>query len=146
MKIIECISYIFLMILSVYDIKYRKIPIWLVTTYGIFTAFIFGFRYTNKDINLISGVVVSLPGMLLLLCSFLCKERIGVGDGVVLALTEIGQNHTFCIYALFFIMITSILAALFWVVRDCFMKKRNNRRIPFIPVILVGTLLAEVVV
>lgn len=79
-----------------------------------------------------------LPGVLLLLIGFFSKEQIGYGDGICVMMSGMIFSLRMVWLAIMFSFALLILMSIFLL----FIKKaRRDLRIPYIPFLLVGTLL-----
>lgn len=121
---------------AIYDIK--KQMVWISPDIAILIFVqIFGI-----DGGIISHLIRLIPGAIFIIFSFVSKESIGMGDGIViLALgTLLGMEKTFKL--LFF---ASCFASLFSVVLILLKKADRKSRIPFIPFILMGTIAGGII-
>lgn len=124
-----------LIILGVFswqDMKERKICVqWLL--YFIFAGIACNLFFSYKTVaELCMGIV---PGILLLLCSFISRGSIGEGDGLLLLAVGIYLGMKGTIQVLLFASVLSAISALFLCI---FKKKGRNDRIPFVPFMLLG--------
>lgn len=92
--------------------------------------------------GLITHIVPLIPGAIFIVASLAVKESVGVGDGIIILVlgTMMGMGRTFAI--LFFASSVSAIVALFLVL---FMKVNRKFRIPFVPFILIGTIIGGII-
>lgn len=121
-----------LVVMSIFDIKTKKIPIWILVVISIsgITLWVVG-----NDKNL-SGLMMSLvPGAIMTILSIVTKEKVGMGDAIVITCLGIGLGLEKCS---FLVMIA--LFANFFFAGIMFLMKKVNRstQLPFIPFITLG--------
>ena len=68
------------------DLKNKKIPVWYLVLGGIL-ALIFYIREENRTVPLL--LLALLPGIIFLLYSLIKKEKVGMGDGILLCIMGI---------------------------------------------------------
>ncbi len=126
---------ILLGILSYFDIRYREIPIVLVVIGG-------GIAMSGSIYDIVQGkpplevMLCAIPGIIFLIIHLIFPHQIGVGDGLVLMISELNMTCNDCLIALFF---TAILSGI--VASILLIMKRNNTKIPFIPFIMMGQIM-----
>lgn len=117
---------------SIYDWKYKKISL-PVTGIGLLVTIailIFSSQYTWK--NAISGMSV---GIFIIICSFLTRGQIGIGDGIISCFIGTGcgffenLNILFCAFTL-----AAIVSAVLLIRK----KVKKKTRIPFVPFLFIG--------
>ena len=119
-----------LLIQSVFDIRYRQIPLW-ITAIGGGVGVLFMVAY--MDVHMTS-LFSFLPGVLCLIYGKISREAIGYGDGLLILMLGCYWNITsllgVCMWAFSFGAIVAILL---------FLWKRDGRmEIPFVPFLLLG--------
>ena len=121
-------------ILSVIDIKNKKIHVYLI---GGFAIICFLLRWV-QEISLLEVILGILPGIVLLLLAIWSGEKIGIGDGFVVSI--LGMAYTID-------TVISILGISFFLIAICSIvlliaKKVNGKtELPFLPYLFLGNLL-----
>lgn len=129
------VSVLLMIILSVLDIKRKAVPAILVIIYlviGIFFEILWG-RWTDMFLT-------SLPGLLMIVLSFLSGEKIGYGDGITTCALGIWVGIGTTIVTLVVGMLSIGLVASSWIIirKVRRLKVDGSERIPFIPFLLLG--------
>lgn len=132
------IAGVFLLIGSMFDIRERKVPVWLLTI-GLICGL--GIEIMNVITNSIfwwGWITDSLPGIFALMVALITREQVGYGDGwILLFLGWLAGCKSI-------VMITA------WALGICFVismilliSKRGGRntQIPFIPLLFIGYLI-----
>lgn len=123
---------------SIQDIKKRKISNVYLWTGGI-VGFVFRIIDYNHNLQaIIDWILTVVPGLLILLLSKKSKEKIGVGDGLVLLV--LGNIMTFveiCILLQIAMCLLFIVALILWSSR----KFPKDYPIPFLPFLWLSHLL-----
>lgn len=126
---------IMLLVGSVYDWRYRSVPVWLLVMSGL--GGLAGILWTLLCTDRGAAEVLSalLPGGMSLLLAYASREQIGYGDGVLLVAMggclEAPRVVTALVVALAGACVVSILLLV------CRRAKRNSR-IPFVPFLCMG--------
>lgn len=133
MQPIYIIIAIWLVVISIMDIKSRRVPIWLLAAGG--TVALSAIRCSNAGecLGVLRG---TLPGILLLAVTFF-TGRAGYGDGIVLlVLGMVLKEKGIVLFgsSLFLISIFSIALLML-------RKANRNTRIPYLPFLTVSWLL-----
>lgn len=140
-----------LIFMSVFDIKFRKIPIWGLIIAGVIaicgainrlyscgaektlTDGIVGSQIILRN-ELISIVLGIIPGIIvLILC--VATRKVGMADGVLICLMGLLETYLSCVVAF---CVASFLMALFSIFLLAIKRVRRNTQLPFIPFITVG--------
>ncbi|MCL2050567.1 MAG: prepilin peptidase [Lachnospiraceae bacterium] len=123
---------IFLFLSTLFDIKSKKIPLQLIIIFGLT---IIGISLQYGRFNSWEILVRIMPGIFLLLISFVTKEAIGYGDGIVILLIGLGMDIQVMVS---FIMIAFLLSAIVSII--ILIKKKGDRqtRLPFMPFLLTA--------
>jgi len=131
-----------LLINSVWDIKFKYIIGWLTI---IWTCIGIGLRicslaceYTNNGevrIELWIGTIIAIG---ILGISYLTKEKIGYGDGLII----LGLSAYIEVWGLLeILLIAGMLAAVTAIILMGLFHKKRDYEIPFVPYIAAGTIL-----
>jgi leader peptidase (prepilin peptidase)/N-methyltransferase len=130
--IINVTILLFLALCTYFDVRSKQIPVKLILVFGFIIGGIFLIgRYFNND-DILWRI---LPGIFLLLISFVTNQAMGYGDGLVILLIglllEININMTFIMMALLLSAVASLIILI--------LKKGNrNTRLPFMPFLLTA--------
>ncbi len=126
---------VILLIGSVYDWKYYGLPVWLLLISilgGLGGAL---YSLLEKDMSLINIGMAFLPGAIALILSYITREQLGYGDGLlILALGGgIGLRQTIVVVgiALGASFVTSVALVLS-------RKVSRTQKLPFVPFLCVG--------
>ena len=123
---------IFLMINAYWDIRKRKIWLWSIGVFG--AVGIVSLFFVEKDMILESFCGI-FPGLFLILCSYVTRQAIGLGDGMAVFVCGLylgfWQTFAMLFYALLFCAATSIFMLA--------LKKRTYKSgVPFLPYLFAG--------
>ncbi len=126
-----CIVELILMSIAVFfDYKYKEIPLWIIATSGVISISEAIFKMTIYE-----ALFAMIPGMIMLIVSWLSKQSMGYGDGL-LALSiglAFGVNKmALGISVAFFVSGLVSLALL--VIK----KAKRNDTLPFVPFLFIG--------
>jgi len=123
-----------LLILSIMDLRTRKISLLPVLLLGLFAM---GYRFWENE-SLWEVLTGMLPGGVLLLAAWVTKESIGYGDGIVLLVVGVfcGIKKTVAILG-----ISLILAALMAMLLLVLRRAGRKTELPFLPCLCSGYLL-----
>lgn len=134
MDVAEGIVIGLLLVLSIFDMRMKKVPVWLIgLAAGV--ALIFRLVESVPVLQLLAGL---LPGIFVLLLAVCTKESIGTGDGLVLCALGLfcGLKETVAVLgmALFFAAVVAVVLLVL---------KRAGRKteLPFLPCLCTGYLL-----
>lgn len=130
---------LFLLVATVKDIRKKEISIrFLVIWFLSFCTYILSVSLLKKDFYLIKEAILGIiPGIASLILSYVSKEQIGYGDGLVLILLGMIEGYQKVIFiflcGIFFLSIFSGVAL-------CVKKFSKKYKVPFIPFLLAGYL------
>ena len=120
---------------SMYDLKWRKVNVAAVVLLGV-AVFIYRICISTEAAELMLGMV---PGLVVLLVSYVTGESIGFGDGMMLCVLGLffGIKQTLAVFGMALVL-CAVLAILLLV---C---KRANKKteLPFLPCLCAGYLLS----
>jgi len=125
--------------LSLYDIRYRKVPVWMVSLGGVAAVGIGIFECVRDESNLIPFFLGMIPGAVLILLAAGTRKA-GFADGIVLMLLGGVSGFRRCILAVMFsLVIISILSTVLLVLK----KADKGTRIPYIPFLTIGFVICK---
>lgn len=130
------ICILLLVVASASDLKTKTISV-VIPLVGIIFSIMFIFMSVEKKIY-IWGI---LFGLFMILISFLVKDKIGMGDGLMIMTVGGLQGIYFCMES---VLIASILSAVTGIVLMLIYKAGKGFELPFIPFLLVGTTIVKV--
>lgn len=121
-----------LIINGIYDIRLKKIPIVATLIWGLCGATIVIIGCREELLNYVFAIV---PGMIMLLVSWITKQSVGYGDGVVLLILGIyvGWQSILAIY-----MLSVLIAGISGIILMLFFHKNKNYEIPFVPYLAIS--------
>lgn len=117
-----------LVICSILDIKYRKVPIFLSFIIPVFLATISYILHPNKEF-LVRCIIAAV--MLLICILFLITTNIGGADCLIMIVMSLYLG-IYAIYAILIAVIVSIPYQIFII------KTHKNREYPFVPFLTIG--------
>ncbi len=123
---------LYLFVVSIIDIKYKSLSVFLVILGIIMMSILYIFSPYNIY-SLLGGIAV---GIIVILISFITKEAIGIGDGMILIIIGLGVGASTIYIFLYSLIVLSICATLFIIVR----KKNYKLEIPMIPFYFIGVI------
>lgn len=136
----KCLLLFWLAGLSLFDIRYRSVPVWMVSLGGtvVVGAGIYGCIWGKG--NPAACLAGMIPGAVLLLLA-LGTGKAGWVDGIVLMLMGSVLGLWICILAaMFSLVLISVLALVL-----LGLKRADSRtRIPYIPFLIIGFLLSRI--
>lgn len=139
------LSIIMLLILSVWDMRSRKVPIWLLTAEGLVLLMtkmyiIFGFEYDVKILFLefLNLIMAIIPGLCFIVLSFITRQQVGYADGCTLILLGIYEPIGKVMEILCLGVFISALIGIFLMMIK---KADKTTRLPFIPCLFLASVL-----
>lgn len=126
------ISFIFMIICAVKDIKSKTIPVWMIVLFGIIAILYSGF-WGNR--GLLPTLYSLIPGAFLLTLSLCTRESIGYGDGLLMLPLGMLVGLSVCVRTVVWGMVMSGVCALILLVCR---KAKGKTQIPFIPFLTMG--------
>ena len=128
------ILFIYLLAMSIYDVKRKEIHMGVTLLTGGVLAAIRIFQFIHKDVTfeLALGVV---PGVLVLLLSFFTHGKIGMGDGFVMMVcgTVLSLFENLLLLFLAFVLSAAVGAGLM-----IFRRVKRSYIMPFVPFICIS--------
>ena len=128
----DIVVLVFLVLCTYFDLRSKQIPVRLVTVFAFLVGLI---CFMERDFISWDYLIRILPGLFFLIISFITKQALGYGDGVIIVLigllADVQIMITFVLIALLISAVTSIFILLF---------KKGNRetKLPFMPFLLVA--------
>lgn len=121
----------------IFDIKNRKIPVWVLAAGGIWAFAGIVLRVVQAGIpeTLLFALSAVMPGAALLVLSFLTEKKIGYGDGIILTMLGCMEGVR---TALLVFCIGLFLQSLFAVGLLIAKKADKQSCIPFVPFLLAA--------
>ena len=131
-----------LLIASIFDIRSRRIPVWMLVLGGSFAVLTAvcrcGFALAEY-VEMIKGCV---PGMILLLMAA-ATDKAGTADGLVLIFLGICMGGKSCL-AVF--MLSLVLISLFSAVLLMLRRAGRNTKLPYLPFLAAAWLLGQALI
>lgn len=121
-----------LAIQSVWDWRYRQIPI-AITLAGGVMGLLLSMMRERSLMDLCMGMV---PGLVCLGLGWITREAIGYGDGFLLCAMGMYKSLEDIVGI---IVLASSMAGVFGMALIIFCKKKGKDQIPFVPFLLVGS-------
>lgn len=133
----EVITILWLAVLSVCDIKRKRVPLWLLWAGMIFAAAISLYGGIKGEINILQLCKSLIPGTVLLILAG-ATEKAGYGDGIIVMVLGLVAGYEICLYTL---VAGLVFIALFSGGLLIAKKAKRNTKIPFVPFLTAGWLL-----
>lgn len=131
-KIVHICLIIILGVICVFDIKRKKIPVYMLiilAAAGIISNFTVG------EFDIEKRIIAMLPGMILLIVSMITKQQIGYGDGLIILIMGLYIDiDDILSIVLSSFLLSSIVAIILMTV----FKKKKNFEMAFSPFLLIG--------
>ena len=135
MLLYHMITTVWLAIISVFDIKSRRVSVWLLVIGGVIALPAIRWCCIAREyLDLLKGM---LPGLLFLAVAFFTRKA-GYGDGVVLLI--LGMVTKGKVAVLFGVSL--FLISIFSIVLLTFHKVNRNTKMPYLPFLAAAWLLA----
>lgn len=132
---LNIIFIIFLCTCTVFDIRKKEIPIHLILI-GLISSFgVIIWQIFEGTVSVIGVGVSFLPGLFFLLISFITKEKIGYGDGLILIISGLILGFYQCFLGLCISLICSSVFALLLLVLH---KVKRDSKLAFMPFLTIG--------
>lgn len=135
----KMLLFCWLLCLSLFDIRYRRIPVWLLLLGGvvILGSGAYGcIRGENNGTELFLGMI---PGVLLLLLAVATKKA-GWADGVVLMLLGSMLGFRQCVMGT---MVSLAIISVFSAVLLALRRVGKGTNIPYVPFLAMGVMLCK---
>ena len=136
-KIVHICLIIILGVICVFDIKRKKIPVYMLIILAA-TGIISNFTVGEFDIE--KRIIAMLPGMILLIVSMITKQQIGYGDGMIILIMGLYIDIDDILSIVLSSFLLSSIAA---IILMTVFKKKKNFEMAFSPFLLIGYGLVE---
>ena len=123
-------------LLSIWDVRCKEIPVKPLLA-GLFAGLVYGV-WREDGWLLLMGII---PGVLLIFMSFLTKEKVGYGDGIMVIVLGLvlGWPDSLVVY-----MIAQFGVLLFAIALMAAKRMPGDTQIPFAPFLAAGVLIMDV--
>lgn len=131
-KIVHICLIIILGVICVFDIKRKKIPVYMLiilAAAGIISNFTVG------EFDIEKRIIAMLPGMILLIVSMITKQQIGYGDGMIILIMGLYIDIDDILSIVLSSFLLSYIAA---IILMTVFKKKKNFEMAFSPFLLIG--------
>lgn len=131
-KIVHICLIIILGVICVFDIKRKKIPVYMLiilAAVGIISNFTVG------EFDIEKRIIAMLPGMILLIVSMITKQQIGYGDGMIILIMGLYIDIDDILSIVLSSFLLSSIAA---IILMTVFKKKKNFEMAFSPFLLIG--------
>lgn len=131
-KIVHICLIIILGVICVFDIKRKKIPVYMLiilAAAGIISNFTVG------EFDIEKRIIAMLPGMILLIVSMITKQQIGYGDGMIILIMGLYIDIDDILSIVLSSFLLSSIAA---IILMTVFKKKKNFEMSFSPFLLIG--------
>ena len=128
---------VFLVIGTISDVRYKRIPIWLVAGFGTAAIVLRAAAWQQQSaMELISGVAT---GVFLIAVSAVTGGQIGIGDGLVFMVLGICLGSNNVILLIIALILCAIVAGVLLAVKHV----ERKDRLPFVPFVLCAYVLQQ---
>ena len=131
-KIVHICLIIILGVICVFDIKRKKIPVYMLiilAAAGIISNFTVG------EFDIEKRIIAMLPGMILLIVSMITIQQIGYGDGMIILIMGLYIDIDDILSIVLSSFLLSSIAA---IILMTVFKKKKNFEMAFSPFLLIG--------
>lgn len=134
----ESLVFVWLLALSVWDIREKRVPVWLLWIGGMVATGSLLCRQLQGGMDWLRAGRALMPGILLLLLA-LGTGKAGSADGVILMVLGILEGFESCLTICFgSLALSAVISGVLLAIK----KVRRSTKIPFIPFMAAGWLLA----
>lgn len=127
-------------VLAVSDLRWKRVPVWLLAVSGMITT-IMSFCLYKWEIKGTTELVWGwVPGALLLLMAVTTKKA-GIADGIVLLLLSMSLGYRECIVSFVLSFLFMSFVSLLLLVLG---KVKGNSKLPYLPFLLAGYMVQAV--
>lgn len=131
---------VWLIALSLFDMRYRRVPVWLIILGGVLMGGVVSCQYVAAKSGSAEWWLGMIPGTVLLMLA-LGTKKAGCADGLVTMFLGGILGLRQCILALMLsLILISVLSLLMLVLH----KANKGTKVPFIPFLTLGFALCEI--
>ena len=128
-----------LVVSSIEDIRKKEILLWEICTCAVLSVAAVFMAFYKGSLDIMDVLLSILPGAILLFLSFISREGIGYGDGLIV----LAAGPSLGFYDLLTMLMTAIiLSGLFSGLLLIFKRAKRKTRIAFAPFLAVGCAVA----
>jgi len=128
-----------LVVSSIEDIRKKEILLWEIRTCAVLSVAAVFMAFYKGSLDIMDVLLSILPGALLLFLSFISREGIGYGDGLIV----LAAGPSLGFYDLLTMLMTAIiLSGLFSGLLLIFKRAKRKTRIAFAPFLAAGCAVA----
>ena len=131
-KIVHICLIIILGVICVFDIKRKKIPVYMLIVLAA-AGIISNFTVGEFDIE--KRIIAMLPGIILLIVSMITKQQIGYGDGLIILIMGLYIDIDDILSIVLSSFLLSSIAA---IILMTVFKKKKNFEMAFSPFLVIG--------
>ena len=131
-KIVHICLIIILGVICVFDIKRKKIPVYMLIVLAA-AGIISNFTVGEFDIE--KRIIAMLPGIILLIVSMITKQQIGYGEGLIILIIGLYIDIDDILSIVLSSFLLSSIAA---IILMTVFKKKKNFEMAFSPFLVIG--------
>lgn len=132
---------VWLVTLSLFDMRYKRVPIWLILSGGILAGGMLIYQWIAEESEIAECFFGMIPGIALLLLA-LSTHKAGWADGVVTMFLGTVLGFWQCVLAVMFSLILISVMSLLLII---FRRADKGTKVPFIPFLTLGFILGGIV-
>ena len=134
--------FLWLLVMSLSDIRYRKVPVWLLMTGGVIAAIIEIYGCVSGERGLAEILLGMIPGLFLLLMAAGTRKA-GWADGIALMLLGSVMGLRQCVAAA---MLSLIMISVWSIWLLILRKADKGTRIPYVPFLTMSYALCVIII
>ena len=127
-------------ILAILDLRWKRVPVWLLAVGGIIVTAMSFYQHKWEFKSAAEMVWGWVPGALLLLIAVATKKA-GIADGIVLILLSMSLDYRDCIVSFVLSFLFMSFVSLLLLVLG---KVKGNSKLPYLPFLLAGYMVQAV--
>lgn len=139
--IVIFLASIWLVALSIFDIRYKRVPIWLILLGGVLAGCVAIYQYVTQTGEFAERWFGMIPGIVLLLLA-LGTQKAGWADGIVMLFLGSILGLRQCVLA---VVLSLILISVLSLLLLIFHRADKGTKLPFIPFLAFGFVLCEII-
>ncbi len=134
----ELITAVWLTVMSVCDIKRKRVPILLLCAGAVLAGVVLVYRGTGGEADVPGICKALLPGVVFLILAK-ATEKAGCADGIILIVLGLVEGYQSCLYiCLGGLISAALISGTLLMLR----KVKRNTKIPFVPFLAAGWVIA----